>query len=225
MLPVRVISRFIVPRMLTTYEVRWFNSGNIPENIESWFKHGCLLSPTKLPEKREDVYLYTPKCNYLGIKLREGGLEIKWRYVEKTAMQFGSSVEGNIEKWKKWRCLDSSEESFSLQQIGDNPVWVKVGKVRSSQLYEIVEKKPQAVPNDANVDNGCSLELTNVEINGNKWWSIALEAFGEDTNLKDNLQATADFVFSNYDSLPLQAENSYSYPSLLELAVYLSTIY
>jgi hypothetical protein len=225
MLPVRVISRFIVPRMLTTYEVRWFNSGNIPENIESWFKHGCLLSPTKLPEKREDVYLYTPKCNYLGIKLREGGLEIKWRYVEKTAMQFGSSVEGNIEKWKKWRCLDSSEEIFSLQQIGDNPVWVKVGKVRSSQLYEIVEKKPQAVPNDANVDNGCSLELTNVEINGNKWWSIALEAFGEDTNLKDNLQATADFVFSNYDSLPLQAENSYSYPSLLELAVYLSTIY
>jgi hypothetical protein len=225
MLPVRVISRFIVPRMLTTYEVRWFNSGNIPENIESWFKHGCLLSPTKLPEKREDVYLYTPKCNYLGIKLREGGLEIKWRYVEKTAMQFGSSVEGNIEKWKKWRCLDSSEESFSLQQIGDNPVWVKVGKVRSSQLYEIVEKKPQAVSNDANVDNGCSLELTNVEINGNKWWSIALEAFGEDTNLKDNLQATADFVFSNYDSLPLQAENSYSYPSLLELAVYLSTIY
>lgn len=219
MLPVRVISRFIVPRMLTTYEVRWFNSGNIPLYIESWFKHSCLLSPTKLAEKREDVYLYTPGCDYLGIKLRQGGLEVKWRYLQKTRINFGSLVEGNIEKWKKWRCSDSSGESFSVQQIGDNPVWVKVGKVRYSQLYQVVEKKPQAVSSDVGVDNGCSLELTNIEINGNKWWSIALEAFGEDCNLKDNLQATADFVFSSYDSFPLQANNSYSYPSLLEFAV------
>lgn len=205
--------------MLTTYEVRWFNSGNIPENIESWFKHSCLLSPSKLPEKREDVYLYTPKCDYLGIKLREGGLEIKWRYSEKTVIQFGSLVEGNGEKWKKWRCSDSSEESFSVQQIGDNPVWVKVRKVRYSQLYQIRGKQPQAVSDDTNVDKGCSLELTYVEINGDKWWSIALEAFGEGCNLKDNLQATAELVFSNYDICPLQANNSYGYPNLLELAV------
>ncbi|MEM6755234.1 MAG: hypothetical protein AAF630_19960 [Cyanobacteria bacterium P01_C01_bin.38] len=202
--------------MLTTYEVRWFNSGNIPENIESWFKH-CLLSPTKLPEKREDVYLYTPGCDYLGVKLREGGLEIKWRYSE-TAMQFGSLIAGNVEKWKKWRCSDSSGESFSLQKINNNPTWVKVGKVRYSQFYQIVEKKPQAVSDGVGVNSGCSLELTNVEINENKWWSISLEAFGEDCDLQNNLQATADFVFNSYDSFPLQAENSYGYPRLLELA-------
>lgn len=219
MLPVRVISRFIVPRMLTTYEVRWFNSGNIPENIESWFKHSCLLSPTKLAEKRKDVYLYTPGCDYLGIKLRQGGLEIKWRYPQKNTLHFGSLVEGNIEKWKKWRCSDSSQESFSLQQIGDNPVWVKVGKVRYSQLYQVIKKKPQAVSSDMDVDNGCSFELTNVEVNGNKWWTIGLEAFGEDSNLKDNLQATADFIFGSYDIFPLQADDSYGYPSLLELAI------
>ncbi len=218
MLPVRVISRFIVPRMLTTYEVRWFNSGNIPENIESWFKHSCLLSSTKVPEKREDVYLYTPKCDYLGIKLRQGGLEIKWRDRDINGMQFNSLVKGNVEKWKKWRCSDSSEESFSLQQIGDNPVWVKVGKVRYSQLYQVVGKKAEAVASDAGVDNGCSLELTDVEINGNKWWSIGLEAFGEDCDLQNNLHITAHLVFSNYDSFPLQAENSYGYPGLLELA-------
>ncbi|WP_414618983.1 hypothetical protein [Calothrix sp. CCY 0018] len=205
--------------MLTTYEVRWFNLGNIPENIESWFKHSCLLSSTKLPEKREDIYLYTPGCDYLGIKLRQGGLEIKWRYLEKTAMQFSSVVAGNVEKWKKWRCSDSSEESFSLQQIGDNPVWVKVGKVRYSQLYQVVGKKAQAVSSDGGVDNGCSLELTDVEINGNKWWSIGLEAFGEDCDLQNNLHVTADVVFSRYDIFPLQAENSYGYPGLLELAV------
>ncbi len=205
--------------MLTTYEVRWFYSGNIPENIEYWFKHNCLVSQTKLPEKREDVYLYTPQCDYLGIKLRQGVLEIKWRYPDSNKKQFGSVVEGNIEKWKKWRCLDSSEESFSLQQISDNPVWIKVEKVRYSQLYTVVSRSPKAVSTDIEIDNGCSLELTNIVINGNTWWSIALEAFGEDSKLKENLQATANLVFSSYDSFPLQATNSYGYPSLLELAV------
>lgn len=219
MLPVRVIYRFIVPRMLTTYEVRWFNSGDIPENIESWFKHNCLVSPTKLPEKREDVYLYTPKCNYLGIKLRQGGLEVKWRCPETEIMQSGSSIKGNVEKWKKWRCYDSTGESFSVQQMTDNPVWVKVEKVRYSQLYTVVSKLPKAVSTDIDIDNGCSLELTSVEINETKWWSIALEAFGENFNLKDNLLATGDLIFRDYESLLLQTENSFSYPSLLELVI------
>ncbi len=219
MLPIRVISRFIVPRMLTTYEVRWFYSGNIPENIESWFKQNCLVSLAKSPEEREDVYLYTPGCDYLGVKLRQGGLEVKWRDPAISKMHFSSLVEGNIEKWKKWRCLDSSGESFSSQQIGDNSVWIKVRKVRYLQLYTVVLKLPKAVSTDIDIDNGCSLELTNVEINGNEWWSIALEAFGRDCNLKDNLQATAAFVFNNYDSSPLEAMDSYSYPTWLQLVV------
>jgi hypothetical protein len=204
--------------MLTTYEVRWFNSGNIPLYIQSWFERSCLLPSTKLPENREDVYLYTPGCDYLGIKLRQGGLEIKWRDRDINKIEFNYLVKGNVEKWKKWRCSDSSEESFSLQQIGDNPVWVKVGKFRYSQLYQVVDKTPQPVSNHAGVDNGCSLELTNVEINGNKWWSIALEAFGENCDLQNNLHVTAELIFSDYDSFPLQAKNSYGYPNLLELA-------
>ncbi|MEM1392502.1 MAG: hypothetical protein AAF757_11120 [Cyanobacteria bacterium P01_D01_bin.116] len=205
--------------MLTTYEVRWFYSGDIPENTEYWFRHSCVVSHSKLPEKREDVYLYTPNCDYLGIKLRQGGLEVKWRYPENSSIQFGSAVEGNIEKWKKWRCLDSSEESFEFAQIDDNPVWVKVGKIRYCQLYTVVSKLPKAVSTDIDIDNGCSLELTSIEINGDKWWTIALESFGENCNLKDNLQATADFVFNSYDAFPLQADNSYSYPSLLKLVI------
>ena len=205
--------------MLTTYEVRWFDSGNIPEIIEYWFKQNCLLSSTKLPEEREDVYLYTPECDYLGIKLRQGGLEIKWRYPVTTTIHSGSLVEGNIEKWKKWRCSDFSGESFSLQQITDNPVWIKVKKIRYSQQYTVVLKSPKAVSTDIDIDNGCSLEITDIEINGNKWWSIALEAFGEDFHLEDNLHATAALIFNSYDRLPLEAKNSFSYPSWLKLAV------
>lgn len=204
--------------MLTTYEVRWFYAGNIPENVEYWFKHNCLLSPIKVPEKREDVYLYLPKCDYLGIKLRQGALEIKWRYPQSNAIRFGSLIEGNLEKWKKWRCLDSTEETFQLAQIGDNPIWVRVAKVRYSQLYQVTANTAKPVSTDTDiddVDNGCTLELTNVEINGNTWWSIALEAFGEHSKLKSNLQLTADFVFRDYNIFTLQVENSYSYPRLL----------
>ena len=217
MLPVRVISRFIVPRMLTTYEVRWFYSGNIPENIESWFKQNCFLASTKSSSEREDVYLYTPECDYLGVKLRQGGLEVKWCNPEKDTVHFGSLVEGNVEKWKKWRCSDFSGESFQFSQIADNPLWVKVKKVRYSQLYTVVLKLPKAVSTDIDIDNGCSLELTNVEVNGNQWWSISLEAFGKNCNLKENLYATAALVFETYNGFPLQATNSHGYPSLLKL--------
>lgn len=219
MLPVRVIYRFIVPRMLTSYEIRWFNSGKIPENIQYWFKQNCLSTSTKLAEKREDVYLYTPKCDYLGIKLRQGGLEIKWRYPEISAINFGSLVEGNIEKWKKWRCLDSTEESFSLEQISENPVWVKVRKVRYLQRYQIQDKLPQAVSSDVNINNCCSLELTNIEINCNEYWSLALETSGEDCDFKDNLHVMADFLLKRYSFMPLKAQDSYGYPRLLELII------
>ena len=63
--------------MLISNELRWFYPGNLPENIQLWFQQNCLLDPLKSPEAREDVYLYSPGCDYLGIKLRQRRLEVK----------------------------------------------------------------------------------------------------------------------------------------------------
>ncbi|MGJ5673083.1 MAG: hypothetical protein ACR9NN_05620 [Nostochopsis sp.] len=43
--------------MLTTYEMRWFYPGAIPENIQSWFQQHCLVQSSQPEEPREDLYL------------------------------------------------------------------------------------------------------------------------------------------------------------------------
>ncbi|WP_235526439.1 hypothetical protein [Nostoc piscinale] len=81
--------------MLTTIEVRWFYPGTIPTEIEEWFPQNCS------PEKREDWYLYAPKCDYWGIKLRQERLEVKWRKAELGVLNVGELIEGRVEKWGK----------------------------------------------------------------------------------------------------------------------------
>lgn len=198
--------------MLTTIELRWFYPGMIPADIEKWFPQNCL------PEKREDWYLYAPGCDYLGIKLRQERLEIKWRKAELGVLRFGELVEGNAEKWGKWMCSDSTGESFQPAMVLGNSVWVNVQKVRRLQHYQILPNASvQAVSDNGSVDNGCSVEITQLLIQQQTGWSVALEAFGESTHLLKNLELTASCVFNNYRELKLVAANSYAYPHWLEL--------
>lgn len=208
----------IVPRMLTTYELRWFSPGKVPDNIKLWFEQRCLINPSSPPEERSDVYLYSPENSYLGIKLRQGRLDVKWRKAEIGVVKFGEFAEGNVEKWGKWLCYDPTEESFQPNQVLSNPTWVSVKKVRYSQLYQILpDFSPQPISADQSIENGCSVELTHIMIHENPWWTLAFEASGEDNRLMDNLQATANLVFNSYNGTKLQVRNSYGYPSWLSL--------
>jgi hypothetical protein len=82
-------------------------------------------------EEREDVYLYTPGCEYMGVKLRQGRLEIKWRKAELGNLRFGNQVEGKVEKWGKWLCEDPTQQSFQPQDVVGKS-WVSVKKARVS---------------------------------------------------------------------------------------------
>ncbi|MGL4619835.1 MAG: hypothetical protein ACRCZS_12370, partial [Chroococcidiopsis sp.] len=68
--------------MLNSLELRWFISGELPLEVSSWFEQDKLGGQLQAPETREDVYLYVPECEYMGLKLRQGRLEIKWRQAE-----------------------------------------------------------------------------------------------------------------------------------------------
>ncbi len=204
--------------MLISNELRWFYPGSIPEDMEHWFKQNCLFDSLQSPEEREDVYLYSPECDYLGIKLRQGRLEVKWRQSELGVVRFGDSIEGKAEKWGKWLCEDSTKESFQTKTVVSSPSWVSVQKVRYSQLYQIVpEFPPQPVSANQRIDNGCSVELTRLLIRENAWWSLAFEASGEEARLMDNLQKTASWIFNSYRGSKLLAADSFAYPSWLEL--------
>lgn len=201
--------------MYLTAELRWFNRGTIPEEISHWFEQGCLgdLAP---PEEREDLYLYSGGCEYLGIKLRQGRLEIKWRQAELGVVHLGDSVEGKAEKWGKWLCQDPTAQSFQPADVIGEKAWVGVKKVRSQRQYQILANKSIiAVPLTKSIAQGCTFELTQLSIKGNTWWSLAFEAFGKDDCLIEQLQVAASWVFNTYSGSKLQVEDSYAYPSWL----------
>lgn len=206
--------------MPLTAEMRWFYRGNLPQEISHWFQQDELGEHLAPPEEREDVYLYLAECDYLGIKLRQGRLEIKWRKAELGVVSFGDRVEGKAEKWGKWLCEDPTKESFQPAGVAGKKEWVGVKKVRPVRQYQVLpEASITAVPVNESIDQGCTVELTELSINGNVWWSLAFEAFGEDDCLMHNLEAVASFVFKTYRGPKLQAGNSYAYPSWLCLVV------
>lgn len=202
--------------MLTSHELRWFYPDTIPQDVVVWFQQNCLINPMEPPEKREDVYLCVPDSDYMGIKLRQGRLEIKWRQAEFGVVCFGESVEGKAEKWGKWSCSDRTGESFQVATVANHAYWVNIQKVRYLRQYQFLQNNSvKPIINDASIDNVCSVEITQLVIQNQPWWSLAFEALGTDDCLMDNLQVTADCVLSTYQGPKLIAANSYAYPHWL----------
>lgn len=201
--------------MLSSTELRWFYPGKLPEAICSWFSSKQVGNDLEPPEEREDIYLAIAlDCDYMGIKLRQGRLEIKWRKAELGIVSIAPRVHGKLESWDKWTCEDSKAENFQPQSVVNKSHWVKVSKVRQQRKYQVLEQNlVQEVKLDATIDRGCNVELTQLNISGNNWWSIALEAFGEATN--DNLHFVAKKVFQHYKAFSLEPKNSFAYPSWL----------
>lgn len=89
-------------------------------------------------------------------------------------------------------------------------------KSRYLQSYQILPGAvPEKLDNNINLDNvknSCNIELTLLEIYNKTWWSIALEASGEEANLLDSLHATANYLFTDYQGIELQRNDSYAYP-------------
>ncbi len=190
--------------MLTTLELRWFSQGTPPTEVEHWF---LADSPGELlgsPEEREDLYLYTPECDYLNIKLRQGSLEVKWRKAQLGSREFGedsgATWQGNVEKWLKWICDDPEQESIMPVDVVGTKAWVAVKKRRSQRLYQ-----------------GISYELTQLRVNNNDWWSIAFEVANRNADQIEHFETIVRLVSQTYPGSELITENSYGYPKWLTL--------
>lgn len=206
--------------MLTTNELRWFYRGTLPAEIADWLAADSLGNYLSTPESREDVYLCVSECEYLGIKLRQKRLEIKLRKAELGTMSFGNNLEGKAEKWVKWSCEDPTAESVIPPDLLQKAPWVSVQKVRQQRKYKInADRTLKSVPMNRTVSEGCNLEITQLTIRDNDWWSLALEASGEENRLTENLEITANWVFKNNGVLELRSQNSYAYPKWLSLVI------
>jgi len=185
-----------------TLELRWFNRGNLPKQVNDWFTTDCPGETLGSPETREDTYLYIPDCPYLNIKFRQGSLEVKWRKAELGIRQFSRHWEGGIEQWIKWSCQDSTSESLMPQGGLTQGSWVSVNKARSQRFYQEI-----------------TYELTQLTVNNENWWTIAFEALVDvDTmNLEEFEQGVRE-IGQTYQGLPLKNYQSCAYPSWLLIA-------
>jgi len=204
--------------MYPTAEVRWFYPGKIPKKVLTGYIQAGR-EPTLFPT-RTDHYLTTSGRDDLGIKLREGFLEIKQRSDFYGIHQFNQDVSGAIESWQKVRVklsqIDSELAAHGFFSDGDN--WIAVRKRRWLRRCQVMEiREIVEVPMSIDRANGCEWELSQIYIgeSENPWWSIAFEAFGDPTVLVNNLLIVVKEAFIGIGSKPFHPKDSFSYPSLL----------
>ena len=193
-------------------ELRWFLVGAIPEDVQQWFSQG-----TPAPKKegrRADHYLCLPAYDDVGIKQREGNIEVKRRLAERGVQTFGKGISGRIEQWVKWSFgLDKQPLPDVTKPAGS---WVMVEKTRQLKKFAVTpEGAVNATDASAQIAQGCNLELTSLVLDGAAWWSLGFEAFGEIEAVATNLHLTSEHVLADNHFPLLQAEDSFSYPKWL----------
>jgi hypothetical protein len=193
-------------------EVRWFYRGAVPQQLLDWFQQG-RPSPQKQPARVDDYLQLTDGSDGLGIKLREGRLELKQRYFQRQAVRLHDQVVGVVELWRKW----GFEVTEADQPAGPDPAWLGVKKERQLRKYQRTGATVTPVSVEAEVEQGCNLELVIISVDGQDWWSLCFEAFGPEASLQESLLLATRHAFASGSPPVLEAEASYSYPRWLQL--------
>jgi len=156
----------------TTVEMRWFLPGPLPLAVLDWF--GSLGPGLAAPPPRTDRYLLLPGRDDLGIKLREGQLEIKGRTAELGRHRVGARAVGEAEAWCKWS-LAPEEVPEALRILDADPdLGLPIHKDRSLRRLVAGESGVRSAPLD--LLEGCQVEVTALETPFGVWWTLGLEA-------------------------------------------------
>lgn len=160
-----------------------------------------------LEETRVDHYLDLPGVTGFGVKLRQGLLEIKARQGEPRPVTIGA-IGGRIERWIKVSNPEPAAEWSDAR-------WIPVEKRRRLHRLSGQVSGPAAVqqgPGHA----GCTLELTELLIDGRDSWTLGFEAYGSPGDLEQALLSVARRVLTDLPAgVPLAVGRSHGYPGWL----------
>jgi hypothetical protein len=196
-------------------EVRWFFEGPLPPRVLAWF-HTVEQKPQEQPS-RVDYYLDLGAYDSLGIKLREGRIEIKQREILHGTIQLGAQSVGAMEQWRKWSWDLAYPVPGRAPGWNSSPAWIGVEKKRWLFLYQTGREGDIApAPDGEGIEQGCQVELSRIQVQGQAGWSLSFEAFGgEAAGREALLLVAAQFLAGKPIDLPLSAANSYGYPKWL----------
>lgn len=211
----------------TSIETRWFfdaASARYP-GLRQWFETSTPLpraAGVGAPEWRgraggePDVYLLLPGCTDMGVKWREGTLQIKGRVEDLGARRFGDGHEGRVQRWIKWTYADVPGAYRALFSNGDRHglATASVHKTRALRMIDLGSAAPQEVAPGNVLERGVGFEMAELELDGERYCSVAFEAFPDDAVTAAGFDAVvAGFLRELPDALGIDA--SMSYPAWL----------
>jgi hypothetical protein len=162
-----------------------------------------------------------PGHDDMGIKWREGRLEIKGREVVLGQLVFAGSIEGRVERWIKWSYAGSPiERHFFGMFQGDGAAGVAVVAKRRPQRCLSIDRTsgPVEVGCDQPRPRGIDIELVQIRMAGPQsaaHWSLAFEAFPGDQQMAEPFERTVLEILKDCPALPPGADRSMSYPRWL----------
>jgi len=189
-----------------TLEVRWILRGQMTAAAAGWF--GRFPAETRAVE---DTYLLDPHLPGLSVKVRGGrALEVKVYGGSPGLLELAGGARGRLESWQKW----SFPHGPAGHDSGDRAGWRPVSKRRRISWFS--QATGAGVPGLGG-EPGCAVELTEVDVGGEAWWTLGFEATGPAEALRGELDAAAALVFDR--ALPggveLGMDNSWSYAQWL----------
>lgn len=197
-------------------EVRWFHRGAIPEQVRAWFARNDPAPILEPP--RVDYYLCLQSSHALGIKVRQGSLEIKQRWHQYGNIRFHRRVTGAIEHWRKWSLPFAATGDGLAEILVPRSSWMGVRKERMLRCYRCTAEGQVVAAQDGVIERGCHLELTTVEAGGSVWWTLAFEAYGAEASLRGSLNSTMQYTLEREGApCSLDARDSFGYARWLDL--------
>lgn len=169
-----------------TLEVRWIFPGKLDTAVAGWF--GPFTTAT---ESRDDAYLLRHLPG-LSVKIRGGrALEVKLYQGSPGVLDVPGRARGRLESWQKWSFPSGWPSDRSAEAAG----WRTVHKTRRIGWFSLASEPALAGIPGLGEQPGCAVELTEVITQGEPWWTLGFEATGPADMSRDELQATAAFVF------------------------------
>lgn len=196
--------------MYATIELRWFLRDALPA-VEAWFgSHGLTLG--KHAARRTDFYLPQPGRDDCGIKLREGDIEIKQRLGNPVAFQATPQAAGWLEKWQKWSFHHLARDPQAQQVLSGGTAWLAVEKERIGLKIRSQSNGTQRLyPLKTSLATGLQVEYTRVQLMGETWFTVGVEAFGQSP-----FSVPQGLLAALLAATPLPPESSLSYPGWLQ---------
>ena len=179
--------------MQLSAEIRYFWMESVPLEIKDWYFVGNQQPfPAGGGGTRVDEYFRDPSQNELGAKRRGGGSGIELKgLVAYADFELASPFQGQVEIWAKWATM-------AIEICGNTTIsvekrrWLRKLDMGGPAPIEIpLDSEGGPIGNNRSPDEGCNVELVELRlIEGDIWWTFALEAFG--TKAKTNLRLAAE---------------------------------